>query len=208
MAVKSSNPIKIDSTKPSKNNEMTELVISTGSYGQMVFNAHESREGRPWLGGYGVINVVVNSTSSKRAVAHSPQGGAHAVIDELIAKKHSQLQHETRAFALLDKAVSVQDGWDGYNAPAPNSWSKKCCMQLLQLALKNDMYPKNISPYVSGGIGITFKRADKSKLYLEILNKEEIYLMDTQNPLDPEIFNLTASGLDDIVEVIKSKLNE
>jgi hypothetical protein len=76
----------------------------------------------------------------------------------------------------LDQMRQLQDGWNGYAAPAPNDNAIKLAEQICLHLQSDRLEPNRVAPSVIGGIGIT-RRNGKRKVYVEVRNDGRTYAL-------------------------------
>lgn len=101
---------------------------------------------------------------------------------------------ETDVSRLLVRARTVRIGWDGFSAAPPSDYALKGAEEFLTLVLSNGLDPSRVEPSVVGGVGITFRKGERS-VYAEILNGGKVVIVNSVEGVDnPDIS--TGSALD------------
>ena len=75
-----------------------------------------------------------------------------------------QLTESTR------KAKAFEEGWDGYDAPAPNDASVARTLEVLSRVRDSKLSPYSVLPSADGGVGISFRGNANKRAVLELLN--------------------------------------
>jgi hypothetical protein len=72
-------------------------------------------------------------------------------------------------FGQLGAFTQLNDGWNGYSAPAPNAAAIAAAGLFLNLMRQEHFPPTRIAPSAMGGVGIT-RRQGERKVYVEFYN--------------------------------------
>jgi len=72
-------------------------------------------------------------------------------------------------FARLDGFAELEEGWNGYSAPAPEPASLSAARAFLAVMRQADYPPTRLAPSAMGGVGIT-RRQGGRKVYVEFYN--------------------------------------
>lgn len=98
-------------------------------------------------------------------------------------------QTETAEMAALHAKISnysrLNEGWNGYSAPAPSEKAILTAKNLVSHLLMEKNEPNRIAPSVVGGIGITHRRAGR-RVYIEIYNDGRVFALFTDGNTEPE----------------------
>jgi hypothetical protein len=84
----------------------------------------------------------------------------------------------------LDAMRQLQDGWNGYGAPAPSN----AAIVIARSFLSNQRIarPFRVAPSAAGGVGITHKR-NKRRVYVEFYNNGEVCALFSDDSSAPEV---------------------
>jgi hypothetical protein len=104
----------------------------------------------------------------------------------------------------IKELTELKDGWNSYNAPAPNQISIDNAKKVARI-LKLADFPAEVLPSGEGGIGFVFKNGDK-KADIECLNNGNIIAVCYSNTLAPHSWEV--AGIKATVERIKEFINE
>ncbi len=109
----------------------------------------------------------------------------------------------------IDSFKALKDGWDGYRAPAPSADAVSQAKFFLEEAAKSKFAPSRLAPAVVGGVGFTFKLADR-KVYVEFRNSGSVHALLSDGLSDPVVEKVQAdhSGYADLMLRIKGYLHE
>lgn len=119
-----------------------------------------------------------------------------------------QITEEVAAEAFEDFR-SLQAGWDGYNALAPNDIAVALARSVTDIAATEGLTVNHASPAGEDGIGLYFLRGDKYA-DIECLNDGTMFssLMDWRgNNESNRVFQIDSDGLRDAVRKIRAFLN-
>lgn len=76
----------------------------------------------------------------------------------------------------LDEMTGLSVGWNGYAAPPPIDGSVALTKRIIRVFADEGIQPTRIAPSVVGGVGITFRQANR-RAYVEIDNAGAVYLL-------------------------------
>ena len=111
-----------------------------------------------------------------------------------VTERANQAREHERG--IIDALIKLQDDWDGYGAPAPNSQSADLAKSAIDIASAEGLSFDRLAPAGEGGIGLCFIRGEKYA-DIECLNDGEIFsaLSDGHGHRDVIQVQATASGL-------------
>jgi hypothetical protein len=107
----------------------------------------------------------------------------------------------------IEKAKSLQKGWDGYSAPRPNVKSLSLAEDYLEVLINRNEKPHRVGPAALGGMAFIHK-GGVNEGYVLISNAGEVLAMfinDGDIP-DPISFEATRQGFEKLVEEIRDHL--
>jgi hypothetical protein len=109
----------------------------------------------------------------------------------------------------IESMKTLQDGWDSYRAPAPSGDSITQATVFLDELAKSASAPSRLAPSVVGGVGFTFKRADR-KVYVEFRNTGSVHALFSDGASDPvvEKVQMDSTGYADLMIRIKRYFDE
>jgi hypothetical protein len=99
---------------------------------------------------------------------------------------------ESRAAAWQTKfsqLSQLQNGWNGYDAPAPSAKAILMAQGFVETLLKEKYEPKRVAPSAVGGVAVT-QRKHNRKIYVEFFNDGKIFALfsdGSSEPLSKEI---------------------
>lgn len=95
-----------------------------------------------------------------------------------------ETRHFERWEANLDRMERLQEGWDGYRAPAPSKHAITLARSFLSTIKAFNPPPSRVAPSAVGGVGITFRNAGR-ETYVEFFNNGKIYALFSDQRYDP-----------------------
>ena len=75
--------------------------------------------------------------------------------------------------AQLDQLLGVKEGWDSYNAPAPDPDTIAEAREILDRLRAEVVRPQRISASAEGGVAVSFRAPGNRRAQIEILNNGE-----------------------------------
>jgi len=93
----------------------------------------------------------------------------------------------------LDSFGDLQQGWDSYDAPAPNACAIENARRILEfLALAGATFlVRRVAPSVEGGVGIVFACQGQRYSDIECFNDGKIIAIASDGPHEPSLLSLT-----------------
>jgi hypothetical protein len=105
--------------------------------------------------------------------------------------------------------LSLQPGWNGYNAPPPNQEAVSIATSALGALRGMPFAPSRLAPSAVGGVGITYRRG-KRKAYLECYNSGQTVLLlsdDDAEQLQTCKIDPTSEGFSLLPGIVKEYLD-
>jgi hypothetical protein len=112
----------------------------------------------------------------------------------------------------FDKLALLQDqpsDWTPACGPLPKKEVFRTAREFLECLRRGERKPSRLSRSVVGGIGITFKRADR-KVYVELTNKGTVHALFSDGSADPKVEKVSPdeAGFARLVSRIRAYLDE
>jgi hypothetical protein len=109
----------------------------------------------------------------------------------------------------VESLKTLADGWDSYRAPAPSPESITRATLFLEEAAKSDSVLSRLAPSVVGGVGFTFKHANR-KVYVEFRNTGSVHALLSDGVSEPIVEHVqpNQSAYADLMLRIKGYLHE
>lgn len=109
----------------------------------------------------------------------------------------------------IESMNTLEDGWDSYRAPAPSADAINQATVFLEEVTKSEVVLSRLAPSVAGGVGFTFKFADR-KIYVEFRNTGSAHALFSDGVSDPlvEKIQMDQTGYTDILARAKRYLDE
>jgi len=102
----------------------------------------------------------------------------------------------------LEQLERLNEGWNGYSAPAPSKKAVVTARGFLSNILSEKIEPSRLAPSAVGGVGITHKR-NKKRVYVEFFNNGEICALFSDNESPPQ-----SKRIDPSYERFRELINE
>lgn len=101
----------------------------------------------------------------------------------------------------------LANGWDSYEAPAPNEWSVALADKFLDLLITEQLYPTSIMASAEGGVGVCFKVRDRYA-DLEFMNSGEVIGVRYEGKTQPTVWETDSSpnALSESIKYIREYL--
>src|SRR5262245_29066699 len=90
--------------------------------------------------------------------------------------------------ARLSSFLSLEKGWNGYAASPPGDIAVNNALQFLDALPVEELKPARLSPSAVGGVGMTFRRAER-KAYVEFYNDGKICALFSDGVSEPDTRN-------------------
>lgn len=84
----------------------------------------------------------------------------------------------------LDKMERLEEGWNGYSAPAPSALAIRTARRFLSRLLAEPYEPTRVAPSSVGGVGFTHKKGNR-RVYVEFFNDGQVYALFSDNEVAP-----------------------
>lgn len=125
-----------------------------------------------------------------------------------IAYRAKELNNWLKLFEQFNELSNLSDGWDSYDAPAPNSQSIESASSFLELLRPVGLEPTNIGPSVMGGVGFTFGEGKRIG-FVEFYNEGDACAILSDGDSDPitKDVSLTGLGFQSIIADVQDYLN-
>jgi hypothetical protein len=135
--------------------------------------------------------------------------GQHVLATLTVVPKGEQPIDLEKWRRKIESMKTLVDGWDSYRAPAPSAESITRATLFLEEAAKSDNVLSRLAPSVIGGVGFTFKHANR-KVYVEFRNTGSVHALLSDNVSEPVVENVqpNQSAYADLVPRIKGYLHE
>jgi hypothetical protein len=95
------------------------------------------------------------------------------------------IQRQTWA-AKFSRLSQLQDGWNGYTAPAPTENAIFTARDFVYTLLRAKYEPKRLAPSSVGGVGVTQRKGNKS-VYVEFYNDGRVLALFSDDLSEPVI---------------------
>ena len=122
----------------------------------------------------------VTASTIPLEITAGPRGPANPQVQIVISQSHDLSKWNNS----LDQMRRLQEGWNGYSAPAPSGAAILTARSFLSNLLKEHYEPSRLAPSAVGGVGITHKK-EKRKVYVEFYNKGEVCALFSDNESSP-----------------------
>ena len=86
----------------------------------------------------------------------------------------------------IDDMRTIDDGWNGYSAPAPSALAINNARQFVNELYGVGTTAMRVAPSAIGGVGITLSKGEKS-VYVEFYNDGSIYRMLIDDGIDTDV---------------------
>lgn len=120
--------------------------------------------------------------------------------------ERSQFLTAERTFAEYQSKLAevrrYEDGWDSYDAPAPNERAITQAKQILEQLRQANLTPDAVEASAEGGIGICFMDGDKYA-HFECFNDGEITGVVYQGQNEPVVWEAQSADITDSIERIR-----
>lgn len=93
---------------------------------------------------------------------------------------------ETSWEEIFSKISRLQEGWNGYTAPAPSKLAIDLARSFVDAMLRDKYEPRRLAPSAVGGVGVTQRSGDKS-VYVEFYNDGRVLALFSDDVNEPEI---------------------
>lgn len=107
--------------------------------------------------------------------------GSRASVDQFVIEKTYDLNQWSRK---LDKMERLEEGWNGYSAPAPSALAIRTARRFLSRLLAEPYEPTRVAPSSVGGVGFTHKKGNR-RVYVEFFNDGQVYALFSDNEIAP-----------------------
>jgi hypothetical protein len=108
----------------------------------------------------------------------------------------------------LDALRTLDDGWDSYSAPAPNTTAIENAKGLVNEAGALDTTPERVEPSAMGGVGVTFSAADREAV-IEFYNNGTAHALfsdETTGNMHTQAVSTDAAGYRGIIGEVRKYL--
>jgi hypothetical protein len=92
----------------------------------------------------------------------------------------------------IEAMAGLQDGWDTYDAPAPNATARYYASKVLDHLLKKDLEPARVRPSAEGGVAISFAAFERRYADIECFNSGEILAVTSDRRSEPVVWTVGA----------------
>jgi len=135
--------------------------------------------------------------------------GQHVLATLTVVPKDAQPIDLQKSRRKIDSLKTLADGWDCYRAPAPSAESITRASNFLEEAAKSDNVLSRLAPSVVGGVGFTFKHANR-KVYVEFRNTGSVHALLSDGVSEPVVENVqpNQSAYADLMLRIKGYFHE
>jgi hypothetical protein len=86
----------------------------------------------------------------------------------------------------FSKISRLQEGWNGYTAPAPTEKAILLAKSFVDTLLREKYEPRRLAPSAVGGVGVTQRKGDRS-VYIEFYNDGRVLALFSDNVNEPQI---------------------
>jgi hypothetical protein len=80
----------------------------------------------------------------------------------------------------------LQDGWNGYDAPAPSEKARRTAESFVDTLLKEKYEPRRLAPSAVGGVGVTQRKGNRS-VYVEFYNDGRVLALFSDDVSEPQV---------------------
>lgn len=158
----------------------------------IVRNPNPPTDSTDWKEGIrGLIaqGIIESSSSADQKRSYHISAGASEMPMPIPGINHTYGKGESvwvNCHRTLKGLSRLEDGWDGFSAPAPNRRSIRFAWEVLE-QLPSMIFPPNaIIPSAEGGVGISFSQ-DNRYASFEFCNTGEIVLLKMIGNSDPDV---------------------
>jgi hypothetical protein len=121
-------------------------------------------------------------------IVDSPRNGQEITISKEQDRPEPHREEPRRLAweATLSKLSQLQEGWNGYAAPAPTEEAILTARSFVDTLLQEQYEPNRLAPSAVGGVGVTHRKGSKS-VYVEFYNDGRVLALFSDELSEPEI---------------------
>lgn len=131
------------------------------------------------------------------------------VIPRVRRARHSDKRRlRSKLLAKLRRTMSLEKGWNGYEAAPPTWIAYGAARELLRSMFRAEILPVRVAPSVVGGIGVTAMRDDR-EVYIEVSNLGTVHAVYSRGTAEPDIesYTLSESGIAALIARMRDHLD-